>query len=29
MNDIRVDRKLVCSFFGHPAVAYVEHALSW
>ncbi len=29
MNDIRADRKLVRSFFGHPAVAYVKQALSW
>ncbi len=29
MKEIRSDRKLVHSFFGHPAVAYVKQALSW
>lgn len=29
MNEIRADRKLVRSFFDHPAVAYVKDALSW
>ena len=29
MEEIKGDRKLVRSFFDHPAVAYVKDALSW
>jgi len=29
MNYIQRDRKLVRSFFDHPEVAYVKHALAW